>query len=230
MSDLASLKAKYSIYCSRFDILRFEVTSCNLNSKLTFILNARNEVHLNNCIWSDDNAFNGPDTCHCHRALNSPENYLESIMNKPWNFVVLTKTKFKDLSPRAFTTEEEDKDFYMYRMNDRENIHKWYELYKKQKNAYEFKIKVRELEKENEIDALFNSESGEWHLTDCIRVKDNDQGPHVCHCQVAMMNPSEYLKNTYNLIDMKSISKYINDKKTPVNYMKDDLTLDLFLT
>lgn len=223
--ELLLLKSQLQTYVYRTNILYFQSLSSRFNSRSQVLLKST-EFHLNDCIWSLNNAICGPDTCHCHWALECPDRYFEDHMKYPSKYMQISKLHLirkgdlkKDYKPLVLNLEDEHlNDFYQYRVLDLENIHKWYEMYKKKTNVLQFQVKVRELDIEKEIDAIFNFESKEWHLTDCIRSVAWDLGPDTCHCQKAMINPWKYLEERYNYVDAKKTIERMNAKQIPVNF------------
>lgn len=223
--ELLLLKSQLETYIYRTNILYFQSLASRYNSRSQFLLKG-SAFHLNDCVWSLNNATCGPDTCHCYLALESPDHYFDSRIQHPSKYMQISKLHLirkrdlnKDYKPLNLNLEDEHlNDFYQYRVLDSENIHKWYEMYKKKTNVLQFQVKVRELNIASEIDAVFNFESKEWHLTDCIRSVAWDLGPDTCHCQKAVLNPWKYLKERYNYIDAKKTMDRINAKQTPVNF------------
>lgn len=196
--QLANLKKTLQSYQFRTKILYFELVSRRLNSRLHFILNENGEFHLNIC---------DPDACRCRKVLDSPDLYFEDRIHAPPNYVHSSKVHFKETPNEKKIykplDEEDDKEFYQFRVLDSENLCTWYEAYQKKTNVLQFRVKVRELKIETEIDAAYNLESNEWHLTDCIRSACWNLGFDTCHCQKAMMDPGKYLKDKYNYIELK---------------------------
>lgn len=228
-NELTLLKKQLQTHNYRTSILNFQITAFRFNSRLRFLLNDLNSFHLNNCIWSVKNAQCGPDTCHCCFVLDSPETFFEAQMNNPNKYFSIsdfyeninTEDNKNDYKPYIGNEEEENlKDFYYYRVLDSRNIFMWYELYKKKAHALQFQIKVRELKKEDKIDAVYNVDSKEWHLTDCERSIQWDSGPDTCHCQKAMHNPWKYLKQKYNFINIPKLQNKYKNYKTPIYYKK----------
>lgn len=201
---LANLKKSLLSNQIRTKILYFELVSRRLNSRLHFILNEKGEFHLNICNPT------GPDTCQCHKVLDAPDIFFEDCMNTPPNYCrnvpnshLKKNAADENLSKPLFQLDEDVKDFYQFRVLDLENISKWYEAYEEKTNVLNFRVKVRELKIENEIDTVYNPESKEIHLTDCIRSVHCDLGSDTCHCRKAMMDPMKYLKLKYNFIEVK---------------------------
>lgn len=225
--ELTLLKKQLRTHNYRTCILNFQVIAFRYNSRFRFLLNDQNCFHLNNCMWSVKNAQCGPDTCHCSFVLDSPETFFEAHINKPEKYYSIsdlhktnnTEDNQNDYKPYFANAEEESvKDFYYCRVLDSKNIMMWYELYKKKAHALQFQIKVRELKKENQIDAVYNVESKEWHLTDCERSIQWQSGPDTCHCQTAMKNPWKYLKQKYNFVDMSKFLDRLKNQKIPIYY------------
>lgn len=202
-TSLADLKKKLQSYQFRTKILHFELVSHRLNSRLHFILNGKGEFHLNDC--------NPTSSCRCRKVLDSPEDFFEDRINSPPNYIHSSKLHFKETpNEKKFykplfqlDKDELDKDFYQFRVLDSENICTWYEAYQKKTNVLQFQVKVRDLKIESEIDIVYNLESKEWHLTDCIRSAYCDLGFDTCHCQKAIRDPMKYLKDKYNYIELK---------------------------
>lgn len=222
---LLTLKKQLQTYNYRTNILHFQVVARRFNSRLQFLLNSNEEFHLNDCIWSLKNAPCGPDTCHCHSVFGNPEVFIEDRMKYPEKSIPISNLhRIKLGNPnkdyRLLVLEEDESlsDFYQYRVLDLENVSKWYEMYKAKRNALQFQVKVREMNIEEEIDAMYNVESKEWHLTDCIRSVKWDLGPDTCHCQSAMVNSWRYLKERYNYVDWKKIEEKKRMKRIPKNY------------
>lgn len=220
MSDeLSLLNKSLQTHNYRTDILYFQLVSYRMNSRLKFLLNDRGRFHLNDCNWSVKNAVDGPDTCYCYIALDSPEHFLENQIKKHSKFPIIdVDTTHSKQTPYEADKEENVKDFYFCRVVDFGNCSRWYEEYIKKKHALQFQIKVREINKEHEIDAVFNSESKEFHLTDCIRSSRCYDGPNVCHCSNAMKDPWKYLKNTYHYLNLKKIRETYLQRIKPVRY------------
>lgn len=219
MSDkLVLLKKRLQTYSYRTDILYFQLVSRRMNSRLKFILNDRGEFHLNDCVWSMRGAVEGPDTCYCYKAIETPEEFFERRIKNPSKDAIIDNTTDFKQSPLEADKEENEKEFYVCRVLDSENVSKWYEEYKKITHALQFQVQVRELNKQNEIDAVYNTGSGEFHLTDCIRSVNCDLGPDTCHCAKAMQNPWKYLETTYHYIDLKKVIEVIKQHKIPVRY------------
>lgn len=219
MSDeLVLLKKRLQTHSYRTDILYFQLVSYRMNSRLKFVLNEKEEFHLNNCAWSVKGAVEGPDTCYCYKALNSPEDFFEiRIKNPSKDPIVCSPIDSKRSSFEAYK-EENVTDFYFCRVLDSKNLAKWYEEYKKIKHALQFQVQIREVNKQEKIDAVFNATSKEFHLTDCIRSVKCDMGPDTCHCAKAMMNPWKYLENTYKFINLKKVVEDIKQQKIPIHY------------
>lgn len=227
--ELTLLKKQLETHNYRTSILKFQSLAYLFDSRCQFVLNSRNEFHLNNCMWSDKKARYGPDTCHCCFALESPETFFEKHMENPKKYFRVenfhdindTLKVYKYVYKPYFTNEEESlDDFYHHRVLDYNNIFKWYELYKKKANVLKFQIKVRELKKEQKIDAVYHRISEEWHLTDCKRSVQWRLGPDTCHCQKAMQNPWKYLKEKYNFVDVQKLVKKLKNEKTPPHFYK----------
>ena len=210
--SLDSLKSELEIFLYRKQILYFELLSKRLNSRLRFIINDKSEFHLNNCVWSRDDAVEGPDTCHCSSALYSPNEFFDNQINCHSSYSKVSDPKNRKTHVYLKDKFLNNKDFYYRRVLDRQSILKWYEMYKNKVNIIQFRIKVRQLGKENEIDAFYNPNSKEWHLTDCIRSVECDKGPDTCFCQKAILDPLKYLKEKYNYVD-------VQNQITPVNYI-----------
>lgn len=225
-SELTLLKEKLKNHIYRTSILHFQVLSFRFNSRCKFLLNNRNYFHLNNCIWSRNDSKCGPDTCHCN-FFECSETYFEKQIKNTSNYISvsklhdiykLTEDNKHSYKPWDGNEEESLKEFYEFRVLDSKNIFMWYEMYEKKTKALQFQIKVREMEKEHQIDAVYNVESKEWHLTDCIRSIKWKSGPDTCHCYPAMLNPWKYLKNKYNFIDIKKISDKMKLQEIPKYY------------
>lgn len=175
------------------------------------MLNSKNEFHLNDCDHSLKDTSAASDTCRCHKVLDSPDTFFEDRTTCPPNYVQISKLHFNDTEkdkkfykPLFQIDDDEDlKDFYQFRVLDSENICKWYEAYLKKTNVLQFQVKIRELNREDEIDVVYNLESKEWHLTDCIRSVSWNLGLDTCHCQKAMVDPLKYLKEKYNYVTLK---------------------------
>lgn len=227
-TDLILLKEKLQTCIYRTSLLYFQVVAFRFNSRCKFILNDRNHFHLNNCIWSRNDAECGPDTCHCGFALDSPETFFEKQMKNSSHFFSVSKlhniNTIEDCrdhyKPLNIEKDESLKDFYQFRVSDSQNIFLWYEMYEKKTKALQFQIKVRELEKEHLIDAVYNVNSKEWHLTDCIRSVKWKMGPDTCHCSQAMLKPWNYLKNTYHFVNVQKLNEKMKLLKIP-KYYKD---------
>lgn len=223
---LCSLKKQLQTYDYRTSILHFQAVACRFNSRLQVFLNSQGEFHLNDCIWSRNNAPCGPDTCHCHSAFDHPEAFIEGRMLYPEKFLPISNLHILKLGKpnrdyKLLDLSENDEslsDFYYYRVLDLENITKWYEMYKTKRNVLQFQVKVNEMNINEEIDVMYNSESKEWHLTDCIRSVKWDLGPDTCHCQKAMCNPWKYLEERYNYMDWEKIAEQKRMKKIPKNF------------
>lgn len=222
--ELRRLEEQLKTYSYRTRILYFQLLANRYNSRCRFLLNSRQEFHLNDCVWSLENATCGPDTCHCHLAISNPEEFLDDRMKNPNSYLEISKMHDvesqklkKDPKPLVLgETDESLDDFYQYRVLDSENVYKWFEKYKSKTNALKFQVKVRETRKQDLIDAIYNSESGEWHLTDCSRCVDKNARPDTCHCHKAMIDPWKYLQETYNFVDVKAILGI--KQKIPKNY------------
>lgn len=227
-TDLMLLKEKLQTCSYRTRILYFQVVAFRFNSRCKFVLNDRNSFHINNCIWSKNDAKCGPDTCHCSFALNSTKTFFENQMKNSshyFSIFQLHNINIKEdytahYKPLNLEKEENLKDFYLSRVLDSQNIFLWYEMYQKKTMALQFQIKVRELEKEHLIDAVYNVNSKEWHLTDCIRSVKWNMGVDTCHCFNAMEKPWKYLKNTYNFVDVQKMNEKMKLQKIP-KYYKD---------
>lgn len=231
-NELTFLKKQLQTHEYRTSILNFQITAYRFNSRCRFLLNDRNNFHLNNCIWSTKNAECGPDTCHCCFVLDSPETFFEQQIKNPTKYFSVsdfhpfnnnnnsnTKDYKKNSKPYLVNEEEESlHDFYYYRVLDSQNILKWYEMYKKKSIALQFRIKMRELKKEHRIDAVYNIISQEWHLTDCERSIHWQSGPDTCHCHKAMLNPWKYLKQRYNFVDMQKVQNKFMTQTLPKYY------------
>lgn len=227
LNEVASLKKQLQIHVYRTLILRFKVLCQRYNCRLRVLLNDRKEFHLNDCEWSWKNATLGPDTCSCSNAIRFPEEYFSFSVEKetPSNCPLSSDfypifRHYKDYHPEA--EEESIDDFYLYRVSDFENVSKWYELYKAKHDALSFQVKIRELRRESEIDAIYNSRSKEWHLTDCERSVNWQLGAHVCHCRKAMMDPWKYLKGRYRYVNFEKFSQRVKEKKYPKNYTREN--------
>lgn len=222
--QLSLLNKRFLTLEYRMKILYFHVISYRMNGRLKFLLNERGSFHLNDCDWSRKNPVDGPDTCHCHIALDSPEEFLENRIRKRSKFPLNAPADTLFLKQSQFEANEEEnvQDFYFLRVLDFENASRWHEEYKKKTNALRFQIKVRELNKQHEIDAVFNSESKEFHLTDCIRSLKCHEGPDVCHCSKAMTNPWKYLKNTYHYLDLKKIRETYSQTTKPIRFVQTE--------
>lgn len=221
-SELYDLRKQLQIHEYRTSILYFQSIAKRLNSRSQFLLNCKGEFHLNDCLWSFKNTPTGPDNCCCRSALCFPDRFFENkMMSHSKHISILRELKPKTSSTVYKPLGKEDEslnDFYQFWVLDSENIYKWYEMYKSKLNVLKFQIKVRELKKKNFIDAIYNSESGEWHLTDCISCSKWDLGSDTCHCQLAMVNPWKYLKEVYNFIDWEQIIEEMRNEKVPVNF------------
>lgn len=219
MSDeLTLLKERLQTHTFRTDILYFQLISYRMNSRIKFVLNDKN-FHLNDCVWSAKDSTVGPDTCHCVNAHHSPEKFFEVQINTPSKLSIIeNSTDLKKVAPFQADKDENVNDFYFCRVLDSENICKWYEEYKKKKHFLEFQVQIRELNREKEIDAVFNPKSKEFHLTDCVRSVNGDLGPDTCPCAKAMMSPWKYLKDKYHYINLKKVIEKIKKKETPIRY------------
>ena len=216
VEDINALRIRLKIYKHRLKLLYFLLLSNRFNSRLRIRLNKRGEFHLNNCEWSVDDIILGPDTCHCYIAISNPDAYFENQTKDSSDISTLYPMDAKDFKMSIpFSKDESNCEFYFNRLLDFEGVPKWYEAYKSTVNPLNFQIKVRELKKEDEIDAIDNSE---WHLTDCLKCVDLNKGPATCHCQKAMENPWKYLKEKYSYIDFEKIANKIKKKKLPINY------------
>lgn len=67
-------------YCLRLMVLRFTeaVRDLGIEGSVRVTCNAQGEVHLTDCVWCNDAVSEGPDTCHCCRALENPRGYFRS--------------------------------------------------------------------------------------------------------------------------------------------------------
>lgn len=207
-NSLDNLKKTLQSFQFRTKILYFELVARRLDSHLHFTLNDKEEFHLNDCDSDDSN------TCRCLKVLNSPDTFFDDRINSPPNFVQTSKLHFNEETPpnkekvyKPLDEDENDKEFYQFRVLDSENISTWYETYKKKTNVLQFRVKVRELKIEDELDVVYNLKSKEWHLTDCIRSVHWNFGFDTCHCQKAMMDPMKYLNDKYNYVEVKKKRK-----------------------
>lgn len=224
--ELIELRKRLETYDFRTKILLFQCTAVRLNSRCRFLLTDKGEFHLNECFWSLKNAC-GFHTCQCRSKLDSPDSFFEeSILAHTNNVSTLHLVKPRNskamyYKPLDMCQDENLHDFYMFRVLDSENVFKWYEMYKVRTNVLRFRVKVRELKKQDLIDAVYNTDSEEWHLTDCIKCVKWDNGPDTCHCQSAMMNPWKYLEEVYNFVDGEKLVEKIRNEKVPVNFKKN---------
>lgn len=224
--DLLVLNERLQTYDYRSSILYFQVLARRFNSRLRFLLNGKGKFHLSDCFWSLENVKYGPDTCHCRNSLTNPEAFFENRMKYPEKYFPISDLRpikleypFQDYKPLVLGEKDESlNDFYRYRVLDFENAHKWYDIYKTKTNALRFRLKVREMNVKDEIDAVYNSESKEWHLTDCMRSVAWELGHDTCFCHQAMSNPWKYLKTKYNYIDWQKIEKKKQTKIVPQNF------------
>lgn len=226
LDNLDELKKQLKTYEFRTNVLRFQVLSCRYKSRLQFLWHKEQDYHLNSCVWSDKNCDVGPDTCYCYSALYSPEKFFDKRM-KQSNFEKLNTVP--ECVYKSFPEdekEEDDHDFYFSRVLDRENIFKWYEAYNERLNILRFKLTVREMGEQENIDVTYNYFSHEWHLTDCVRCV-NPLLKDTCHCVVAMTDPAKYLSETYNIIDVKKLLQAYNNKITPIHYIFDSIPYKL---
>lgn len=227
-TELKLLNEKLSTLTYRTSILNFQIVAFRFNSRCQFLLNHLNNFHLNNCIWSKKDATCGPDTCHCCFVLDSPEAFFEKQIKNPSNFYSVSELDninrptddCKHYKPLNLYEEESLKDFYKFRVLDSKNIFRWYELYEKKTKALYFQIKIRELKMEHQIDAVYNLESNEWHLTDCIRSVKWKSGPDTCHCYQAMLDPKKYLKKRYHFIHIEKVFEKMKLQEIPQYYKK----------
>lgn len=222
--ELNELQKQLETYDFRTRILLFQSKAVRLNSRCRFLLTDKGEFHLNECFWSLKNATRGSQACHCRSKLDSPDSFFEKRMLARSNHVsILHLVKPRNSNamyykPLDLCQDENLNDFYMFRVSDSENVFKWYEMYRVKTNILRFRVKVRELKKKDLIDAVYNTDSGEWHLTDCIKCVKWDNGPDTCHCQSAIMNPWKYLKDVYDFVDSEKLVEKIRNEKVPVNF------------
>lgn len=223
--ELLKLRKRLEIYDFRTKILHFQTMAVRLNSRSRFVLTSKDEFHLNECFCSLEKYSIDNLPCRCRSALDFPDNFFEKRMMAHSKYVLsVHRIKSINSSTQCYKRldfkkgDESLTDFYQFRVLDFENIHKWYEMYKAKTNVLQFRVKVRELKKKHLIDAVYNAESGEWHLTDCMRSIKWDYGSDTCHCQSAMMNPWKYLKEVYHFVDWGKIFDTICNEKVPVKF------------